>query len=588
MAQFSKAVVSDDLEYVLKSTNSEIKFSISSNGSGYAGVYGSAGQVLADEKDVEKLGAINSFVTGERRAAEKETVDINAKKMFVALTTVSYKDSQLITMEEKSIGEFKALYKPLEGLIRVLSENVKDINLASYNGLDMLVARYITNINTRIRESVANFLTERFRGEKTNMKLNDFLFEAGVPTQVFHRLTSAKVDWSKSGPQALLFPKDPSKGFSLSVKEIRDVLFCEKQVGMLTGACLAIKFFRDDQSFKIFANVPDEDFVTDRDGNIPFLVKYGNKPVLIPIPRLELGTFVEALRKGGPTGYAWPRGRTMSSGDLITFMGSWFKQVQFAGLPNMRIQHEILRALVPSWPGYDRSGTQRDPLIQFISWYDKLEKTETIESHLNGSTGEADAWNAEACTAAARSTLAIAGVLAEDTERFDYVLRLFGLNKAFEHNARTRPETPGAAVVPAIDKWGVIVNNFKKVNLDDEETSSFVATKLVGRKNRELTSNSSFTARSLLGVYGTELKKKLGSRKNLSIRVEDYLRGFFSVEVQDAVAKLLLARFDSLFTAAAVPTQKDLVGIFDVPLDEGSYDAPVDETEEELGEDPPE
>lgn len=278
---------------------------------------------------------MGSFVNNERKAIMKASVSATAKKAIASVVIASHNED-FKTVIEKPIGhvdkQFVDAYRTVNAQAEMLNANIQLITNTEASGVaNERVKRYLLNTGAKIRDALAKFLITRGDESEAKMprKINDFLIEETVPTWVFLKLTTQKLQLGAKDSELrkVLFPKDPSKGLSLSLKELRDVNLLDTQGGMLDGLN-AFRGLWTDDVLSMFLGIPINEFREPGSAQIGSLM---NVPFMVPpfAGAVTPDELVACIGKNGERGVAWGTGILTNPREILRFLGTIPKRIAY-------------------------------------------------------------------------------------------------------------------------------------------------------------------------------------------------------------------------------------------------------------------
>jgi len=158
----------------------------------------------------------------------------------------------------------------------------------------------------------------------------------------------------------VFFPKDPSKGFCLSFKELHTPEFVNNQLGILRGSEVVLAFFYDDQVVKHFCGLVHEDTLT---GEGKLAQSLASVPIMMLPPQFDMKEVVAAAAKKGSQTYGWRTETSINAKNILQFLGTVFKRAFSLSIPRVSTKLELITRLFPGFL-FDRAITDKTMLAQ--------------------------------------------------------------------------------------------------------------------------------------------------------------------------------------------------------------------------------
>ncbi|EQK99605.1 hypothetical protein OCS_04683 [Ophiocordyceps sinensis CO18] len=485
------------------------------------------GNVIGDAADVQKILALGSFVNGERKAVLKNSVSAKTKKILAAFVQL-----------QETLG--------VAGRTFAFSKAFIDIQALECTGANKRIQEHILETVTRSRTAVALFLAHRasLRHGETPRKLNDFLFQENVLLWVFTRLSAQEMQTDVEGFKLrhIYFPKDPTKGLAIAYKEVCSAAMMGNQRGVLDGLGPTRAMFSG-PFVRAFCNIPDVWDVVNFGPDSP-AKKLAQVPILVPAftGAVDATETLVVLGKHADGGLMnWQAEYGFQPEDVLRFLGTIPKRASVACIsPHFRNVVQ-LEAMYPGFR-YDKSRMEmRGVFAQLAAWA----KTKNADLHIFESLS------------AGTDQCLLRRIVKDCLGVWDDDPLAAAVNNAIP--AQDPPDIPfGDLTSPALDRWAEVERS--ALAMSDQRVDQLLANgrleaSLVSKK-RTIRENAYKTARSSLGVNSSALVAQLMGRGYLELgdRIEAWLRTFFSVSLQDAVATTIHAQLENCL---AVPVKYD-------------------------------
>jgi len=314
---------------------------------------------------------------------------------------------------------------------------------------------------------------------------------------------------------------------------------------------------------RAFCKIPPDEDLADF-GPRGYARPMANVPILVPgFPgAIDSDELLAHLGKQADRGLNWAAGSGFQPQDVLKFLGTLPKRVTTASFPRPLGKAGLIQELFPG----------------FI--YVEGSKTRGVYAQL--------AEQAKAGTVTNKGWW----LLAHDVDKTALLERAI----AIALDVRSREEVRGISValglraalpggsqtVPGGDIWNMIVSGAN--SLSTEAVSNLLTNRLEANlepKARGVKDDAYKNARSPLGVHGQDLVNDLNRRRytELANRVGAWLRTFFTVRLQDAVAVSVHARIEAYLAQPIKFGGTDVAGYFDRPDFDGDWadDNPEDD-----------
>lgn len=564
--QFTHARMSAELSTVLTNTGGEVQVNLGPNGSGTYKVVDRSGSVLADEADFAKIQTLGSFINEERKAILKGSVSTKTQKFLAGMVSL-----EKVLAEGKTLKFTKAfvdIFRTVQAQVDTLSQNAEVFNeVSEEDPVNYPVAQYVQDQTTRIRVAAVNFLVHRatLGPDEEAKKLNDFLFEKGVIMWVYNRLTAAKISPLSREQEArhVFFPRDPTKGMTISWREWKTAAVRENQGSMLTGM-KNFQYFFSNEVVRKFTNSPESWDLDQFGPKDPARVLAG-VPILVPIPvfLIKKEEVFGALARSGDKGMSWSVGNATDPSAVLKFMGTVPKRIQCGFFQSALTKVPLLETMFKGFKYDPANEEKRGVYAQIAHW---------------GKSVDGRSWFERSINDMAYKTLSQVLILTMGVTPADDFGRLLIANCSGDKS----PDIKKGVALSEPDRWVQIASTAMGLSAEAVKQS------LTGKLEADLTSakkrkeNKTFlTARSQLSPAGVQLSASLRQRRyiELSSRVEEWLRTFLTTSIQTAVASLLAARLEAHLSAPVAVDKSDLAGVVDVHQFNWADDESVQEPE---------
>jgi hypothetical protein len=572
--RMTQARVAPDMATVLTKANAELSISIQPNGKGNFTVV-SAGRVIGDSQDVQKVQSLGSFINDERKAIVKTSVSAIAKKTIAAIVQVSRDPAFLdevprpITRIDKS---FVDIYRTVNAQAEMLNVNMQLVNATEANGAaNERVRNHLLETGSRIREVLGKYLLYRAGiAEGTEaIKLNEFLVEGLVISWVFTRLCSQKMQLGGRDFEyrKVYFPKDPTKGLQVTYRELKTANLRNNQGGVLAGMGPYLGLWSDDM-VRTLCGVPTDWDLNDFGqqakvlSNVPFPVVPFNGAVATE-------EHFTILAQNGERGLPWAVGNTISPQDILKFIGTIPKRVAYGFIGRARFAAPTYETLFQGFH-YEAAVIERDGRSVFNQLLNQFRAGQVNSDFFAIARGAHDA--AQTGTVLSPLVCLVLDIPASQAQGIQVQVRF-----------RTAVDSiPIGETSSTQDIWAAITT---RRSMTDEACAGILngilATNLDPRSKDARTSDIR-SARSGLSVAGNSLVREFKRRNYhaLGARVDQWLRSFLTTDLQASVAEVVAARLEASL-ATPIEFGRGDTAVFIEPAE---FDVSVHNDEESVAE----
>lgn len=599
---FEQAVLDQGLQTIMLNTSSTINLTVGATG-GNAISLTRNGEVVADKADMQKILNIDSFIVSERKQVQKEATSANLEASLSAIVEMS-KEPSMGPPVTKLPNGYLDVYRGISAQMKTLAENTKAIEALEVTGeANELVKNYLLAQSARIRAAAGNFIRYRAAtNEDEPDKLNRFLKAEKVLNWVFLRLTQQKLSVNAAGFQIknLLFPKDPSKGLAVSMYELMTDEIRNNQGGILSGMTVATSVLKNENFVRRFCNIANDVPILDFENN-DVAKSMMNVPIMVVPPYIAVSDVVDILAKQGLRGFAWNVGNTLTPQDNLKFLGTLFKRVHYLSLTRANNKIDLLQELIPGFE-YSHEALSKDVYVQLKTFAKDhadvlVTLLGTLNSKSNSSLGErvvlfrllTDVLQISPGDQTALGTVA-------------HALRLIMTNGRFPpgQTPEAFTEIPFGNIGLVNDTWSSIIGR-RDMRTDREANKALLRTvmdKLPGGNSKKNTAdrrNRIGAVRSTLGTTALGTLAVLKQRRfdALAQVLEQWFRSFLNLDIQGAVANLILAKLEWHLSQPISSTRNERMAFIDVhefdnfagALQGEANDSPQEEEEESEVED---
>jgi len=573
---FSRLTVDAATKAALTSAGAKLTVEIDTAGTRVFLADQRTGVLIGGPEDLSRLGGIRSFVSRERKDAQgievaREVTQLAYKaKSHLVLNNPAYKQVSL----ESSYG---AAVRPLLATLDRIDENRKKLKENTNPELSSIFKPELENMFTKIRNAYFHLILLHTKGENTKGKLQELLYERGVPEYVHTRLTNQGLVLDRGQELArVLFPSDPSKGMSLTLKEWRQSLFRSKLGNsLLGGSHLAMKLTNDDSFIRAITKIDGS--VDLKDETNPSVAKLLKCRVAVMPPMRDDRYVIEPASKT-KAGWKFPSPGMDSIQGAMNALSVSLLRMYSANMQSVDLVGDFYATIVPG--AVSRAAVT--PTNNFyVQWGNAKNHNDIWLDHvLGGSTGEyrVNVWrwlrtemrlseNAEG-----GKTLAKALLLKENGTPLPNKTREIEISKPDPKDDKktiivkeTQEYYPGFTDPSNRPRAYSLLKDETELNLTrhltDEEQPIWkkfqketFPVKKTGKKSRVVTGNTL----TKLTPAGVALAEEIESiSPHLAERMRTWLRGFSDMRIQSAAVKLANASFDELFIQESQDSGED-------------------------------
>jgi len=533
------------------------------------------GALIGGPEDLARLGGIRSFVSRERKEAQGVEV---ARE----ITQLAFKASLVRALKDRSYvqgaleGSYGASVRPLLAVIRRLDDNLEKLHSNTSQEHRKTFETILKGFFVKIKNCYFHQIVNHTTGDNTKGALQELLFNAGVPEYVHTRLTSQGLVLDRAQELArVLFPSDPSKGLSLTIKEWRDASFREKLGNLLLSTSSMVCELVNNTNFLRSITKIDPNIALDDEGN-PSVAKLLKCRVAV-MPPMKDSRYVTEPASKTKAGWKFPSPSMDSIQGAMNALSTALMRVYSANLQSVDLVGDYYATIVP---GAVSKASVTPTNNFYVQWAAAPEPTrEWLDRIQGGSTGTArsDVWRwiriemRLSEKAEAGKALANALFLKEDGNPDPKKIEILEveIDDPKDNTKKVIVKKPATyAGFPAVasaqrpstppDISGEM-NLLRPLTATEEpywkkfQKDTFPSHKKKGKKSVPLGSTlTRLTPQGLALVAEIEPISEL-----LAERMRIWLRGFSDERVQRAAVKLANASFDELFISDAKESDDD-------------------------------
>jgi hypothetical protein len=558
-----------DLSTVMTKTDTTLSVNINAQaGVGYS-LINRNGRTVADKADIKRIQTMSSSITKERKAALSDELSKSTKFLLLAFIQKS-KESADFSQIQKFHKGFVQILRSVNTEYQMVTKNINVIESMTTEGnAEEKLKAILIEMGRRVSSAVGKFLFHRasLAEEATPKKLNAYLFDEHVPGFIYKKLSSLPINTSVQGFEIahILFPKDPSKGVSLTFKEMRNEKFRNDMMGLMEGSQLVVRLALDDVLIRKMINVKDTAALDNFEEQNSLAAKLANTPFFV-VPFKGVTNAIDYfghLAKNGVRGTVWASGTVLTPVDLLKYYGTIPKRMFHMLITRPMNKVPLIEECFPGFT-FDIEKEQEDVFVQLknwaiapggsASWFDMVRKP----SHS-------------------------AGVVVAVRKMFNEVVAVspsHDVAKRFEAITREadKPIFAGSVSGNALvftEVKNLAVSLRASGGRPDDQLGDKVTLTQPGKKKQTPT-EAGMSERSRLTPESREAVKELKTRGYIALgeRMQTWFRLFLDESVQEAVAALFLARLESFLETPLGVTQEERQGFMDP--DDPNDDKPED------------
>lgn len=525
------------------------------------------GSLIGGPEDLNRLGGIRAFVNRERKdvqgvQAAKEVTQLAFKAhLLMASMSPGYQQIPL----EPSYG---AAVRPLLSVVATINDNMKKLRENTNPNLREIFEPQLKAFFTKLRNAYYRLILIHTSGQGTKGKLAELLFDAGIPEYVSSRLTNRSLVLDRSQELArVLFPSDPSKGLSLTLKEWRSEEFRNKVGLQLLGSSnLVTELATNDKFLRVITKIDDSISLDDETN--PSVAKLLKCRIGVIPPMRDCRYVIEPASKTR-AGWKFPSPSMDSIPGAISALSTAVLRMYSANMQSVDLVGDFYATIVPG--AVSRAAVS--PTNNFyVQWGNAKDPNGLWLDHvLGGSTGDRrqNVWRwlrtemRLSEKAEGGKALASALLLNEDgspsSEKQTIRRRVSFVDPAKPDTKQYRDEEK--EVYPLLEKPAdtTAVSDLGEPKIDLQRELSAEEIPLWQKFQKEIFPSKK-KGKKVVATLGNTLTRLTPEGKSLveeisvlspdlADRMRQWLRGFADDRVQRAAVKLANASFDELFIA---------------------------------------
>lgn len=577
--KFTQAKLGPDMATVLTKSSAELNITIQPNGKGNFTINSATHGVIGDSADVQKIQVLGSFINDERKALLKASVSSGAKRSIAAIVSLS-NDKNMAMHIDRPITKldkgFVDVYRMAQIQAEMLEGNLEAISGCRATGpANEMVKNHLLETGLRIQDAIGQYLFYRggLTSEETPQKLDSFLRNGRIMSWVFTRLCTQKLNLGGQDFEfrKVYFPKDPTKGLSITFSELQTDDLCNNQGGVLTGCEPFIGLWKD--ATMTLCGIPNWN-LHDFSPSAPARILANVPLMVVPFPgAVTVEEKLLILAKDGERGLPWSVGNTISPQEVLRFLGTVPKRIAYGFMGRSRFAASILQTVFTGFVA-DNSVVEKDTRSVFSQLATQVKAGTANSKFLDTVVSEGE------LTAEQRVTLSEIVALVLEVPIGSYFLTTLNAAIRQGHRKILVGETSSTS-----NLWGLVKT--RRSVLSDEQVNAVLSDVLDASlipKTKTPKGDGVRMARSSLSPAGSELIARMKTAKYsaLAARMDVWLRSFLTTKLQGAVAEIVMARLEASLANPVVFNAKDHTAIVEVAeFTDWASDEPQGETAEE-------
>lgn len=530
-----------DAIQALTIAQAKVQVSISAGGTTVILVSEDTGKQIGGIDDLTKLLGLRSFVTKEKKMSASSELQTEIIAV-AARASQSLKEADANFIQKKLDSSFIVAARPYKALADMIDSRIiaiRDNTHESTQGMKDILLFYAKQIDAAVAETFCLLV----KGEKEKGKLDQLLFDKGVPAYVKNKLlTKSLVINRDTDLDRVLFPQDPSKGLALTPREWRDQGFVRKQGFLLRNSTFVVHVLQDDELFLELTGLSAEQLDAMEDPKVQRVV---NKTRLHVIPPYEdYKRVLEPLSRPNFRGFGIPNTAMDQQRDRLANLCAVPMRAYAFSVRMAETRADFYDRILPAGtikPVDEKLGNYAKQALDAISSGASCSLMETIRLEKN--TKAMMAWVHRECKIIPGGSLdkMIKGVLIADEAR--------DLGEIYV--PPTAIPTPDSVMVDLVSS---VSTGTERDLIKAFRSDTFSISEKVSSKKRT-------AAASVLQRGARTFLKHVAKNYSplLATSMEAYFRGFYSEDIQSAAVRIAEARFDELDEISDLGSSEDNV-----------------------------
>jgi hypothetical protein len=527
-----------DAIQALTIAQAKVQVTISAGGTTAILVSEETGRQIGGLDDLAKLLGLRAFVSKEKKqSASSELQDEVLTAAFRASDQLRRDNPAFV--QKKLDNSFVLAARPYKAIADSMVEKLAALKENYHEGsgdYKKLLQFYCGEIAS----AAGDVLTKMVQGEKEKGLFDQFLFERGVPTYVRNKLQLKSLAITKDMDLSrILFPQDPSKGLSLTVKEWKSVAFVKKQGWIMMNNDAIMRVLSNNALFLELIGLSAEDYQNTED---PRSQRVNKTRILVIPPFEDHKRVLEPLSRSNFRGFGLPATAMDQSKDRLANLCAVFMRAYAFSVRMAETIPDFFDRITPEGTVKtpdDKRGNYAKQILDAVeagvetSLYSKLRLMEPIDSIMQ--------WVDRECKIIPNGDLhkLIASALTMGEGGTPDRKSVFVANAAVYCKPKVDLTSPVST--------GAEKDAFKSFRQD------VLSLKEKGTKGRKSVASTvlSKNAKSFLKMIARDHSHVLAQS------MESYFRGFYSEAIQAAAVRIAEARFDDLDELSELESSDD-------------------------------
>jgi hypothetical protein len=301
-------------------------------------------QLVGGPEDLQKLGTIRAFVNRERKEAAgiEAAKDVTQLAFLVEKVIKDYEPG----FEMKPVdNSYAAALRPLHGGIKQLTDNLNKVLENTNENHKDVYGPELGRLFTGCVNAHTDVILELTRGGSIKGLMKERLFAHGVPEWVYSKLSARVFPLDRTGDiRRILFPTDPTKGLSLTLKEWRDDEFLIKQGPLLANSFLPYEFASDDELLRAITGIAAEVSLSNEEN--PQVAKLLSARMAV-MPPVNEATEVIELGSKSKSAFKFPTPSTDTVQGAILALSTAMLRVYSANLQSADLVGDYYATIAP-------------------------------------------------------------------------------------------------------------------------------------------------------------------------------------------------------------------------------------------------
>jgi hypothetical protein len=550
----TKLTVDPSMRVAMTNAGAKLVIEIGTGGTSVFLADARTGSTIGGPEDLQKMNGIRAFITRERKEASSLDISNRLKTIaYFAATFVEGTKGDGWTTPPLDSG-YLAAVKPLISVLETLEVSERKVRANKNATNRTIVEEFLINQLVRTKRAYLDFMEALTSNEDVKGFLPKALFKHGVSSYMHAKLINKSLVIEPTQDlNRVVFPADPSKGLTFTLRESRDADFLRKQGPIIDRSKWVFLICSKDSFVRAMAQL-DREVELDDEANA--LVQSVMKGRLYVIPHLEdLRYLTSAGGKVKSNGWKFPVVNMSNPGNRITAFGLAVLRAYCANLQYLELVEDYYSVVAPGRVSKAAVTPLNNFYVQWEKTFSEGGKCELHAKHFDG-TGDASVRAQLVRWVSTELRLAAAGPIQKS------LYMAIGLTESGEERSSGSAElTALASAKTAISPCPIMASeNFLREPsaVEKQQALEWAATVFPPKAVKKEKARGE-AAMTKLTPRSRELVDRV---KRLSPHVASslvaWLRGFQSERLQAAAATLAIAKFDEIFIHEGVDETESL------------------------------